>query len=70
MSAIHLRCDEAVARTSPEERDCNPREGRAILAVTILGSAMTFIDGSVVNIVLPELRRALRAVGDRQAPTD
>jgi EmrB/QacA subfamily drug resistance transporter len=61
MSAIHLRCDEAVARTSPEERDCNPREGRAILAVTILGSAMTFIDGSVVNIVLPELRRALPA---------
>jgi EmrB/QacA subfamily drug resistance transporter len=32
-----------------------------VLAATILGSSMTFIDGTVVNIALPELRRQLRA---------
>ncbi|HUR93546.1 MAG TPA: MFS transporter [Gemmatimonadales bacterium] len=58
-SATHPPHDGASASAAPGERDCSAREGRAILAVTILGSAMTFIDGSVVNVVLPELRRAL-----------
>jgi EmrB/QacA subfamily drug resistance transporter len=61
MSVTHLPGERALVAASPSTRDCNPREGRAILAVTILGSAMTFIDGSVVNVVLPELRRALGA---------
>ena len=56
-----MRGDDLLAGGAPPERDCHPREGRAILAVTILGSAMTFIDGSVVNVVLPEMRRALHA---------
>src|SRR5258708_23239875 len=32
-----------------------------ILAATILGSSMAFIDGTVVNVALPALQSALRA---------
>src|ERR1700722_5212386 len=35
--------------------------GRWILAATILGSSMAFIDGTVVNVALPALQKALRA---------
>ncbi|HEY8180950.1 MAG TPA: MFS transporter [Thermoanaerobaculia bacterium] len=37
------------------------RRRRWILAATILGSAMAFIDGSVVNIALPVMQRTLSA---------
>jgi EmrB/QacA subfamily drug resistance transporter len=35
--------------------------GRIVLAVTILGSSMAFIDGTVVNVALPALQNALHA---------
>jgi MFS family permease len=35
--------------------------GSWILAATILGSSMVFIDGTVVNVALPALQSALRA---------
>jgi MFS family permease len=37
------------------------RKNRLTLAATILGSAMTFIDGTVVNVALPALQADLRA---------
>jgi len=37
------------------------REGRWVLAATILGSAMAFIDGTVINIALPVLQKSLGA---------
>ena len=41
--------------------------GAWILAATILGSAMAFIDGTAVNVALPILQRDLRAsIGDLQ----
>jgi EmrB/QacA subfamily drug resistance transporter len=63
MSAIQPRCDEGLALAQPDAPQCPPAAARAILAVTILGSAMTFIDGSVVNVVLPVLSEALSASG-------
>src|SRR3954451_16222666 len=36
-------------------------KGRWILAATILGSSMAFIDGTVVNIALPALQAQLGA---------
>jgi MFS family permease len=36
-------------------------QGRWILAATILGSSMAFIDGSVVNIALPVMQKSLSA---------
>lgn len=35
--------------------------GRYVLAATILGSSMAFIDGTVVNVALPALQNALHA---------
>src|ERR1700722_9679056 len=37
------------------------RNGAWILAATILGSSMAFIDGTVVNVALPALQSALGA---------
>lgn len=38
--------------------------GRLILAATVLGSSLAFIDGSVVNVALPAMRTALGARPD------
>ena len=41
--------------------DSNAAGGRIVLAATILGSSMAFIDGTVVNVALPALQKALHA---------
>jgi EmrB/QacA subfamily drug resistance transporter len=53
-------CDEAAIRSSrcPQSASVN---GPWILAATILGSSMAFIDGTVVNVALPALQSALHA---------
>ena len=53
-------CDEAAIRSN---RCSQPAvaNGPWILAVTILGSSMAFIDGTVVNVALPALQSALHA---------
>ncbi len=53
-------CDEGVVRAS-EAAPCDPRAGAWVLAATILGSSMAFIDGSVVNVALPVLQARLGA---------
>src|SRR5690349_18684676 len=53
-------CDEA-AILAPESVPCSADCGPWILAVTILGSSMAFIDGTVVNVALPALQSALGA---------
>src|SRR6202161_2115187 len=35
--------------------------GRIVLAATILGSSMAFVDGTVVNVALPALQSGLHA---------
>jgi len=53
-------CDEAAIRS----RSCalaDTKNGAWILAATILGSSMAFIDGTVVNVALPALQSALGA---------
>lgn len=54
-------CDEAVVRSQPEVADCGQAAGRWVLAAAILGSSITFIDGTVVNVVLPVLQSELGA---------
>lgn len=53
-------CDEAVILAAPSETR-TVENGTWILAATILGSSMAFIDGTVVNVALPALQSALRA---------
>ena len=53
-------CDEAAILAGSCGRQATPN-GPWILAATILGSSMVFIDGTVVNVALPALLSALRA---------
>src|SRR5712692_903300 len=54
-------CDEAVVRSVNADVPCTAQAGRWILAATILGSSMAFIDGTVVNVALPALQASLHA---------
>ncbi len=54
-------CDEAVVHSQADVTDCGRTAGRWVLAAAILGSSITFIDGTVVNVVLPVLQRELGA---------
>src|SRR5881227_3859430 len=40
---------------------CPPASRKWVLAATILGSSMAFIDGTVVNVALPTLQTSLNA---------
>ncbi len=53
-------CDEGVIRAG-RETGCAERARPWVLATTILGSAMAFIDGSVVNVALPAIQSDLQA---------
>jgi EmrB/QacA subfamily drug resistance transporter len=54
-------CDEAAIRSGPATAPRKPRAGTWILAATILGSSMAFIDSTVVNVALPALQSSLGA---------
>lgn len=54
-------CDEGVVRAGTPTRGCAERAKPWVLAATILGSSMAFIDGSVVNIALPAMQSDLTA---------
>src|SRR6266568_9296394 len=53
-------CDEAAIRSGEPDPSC-ARRGRWVLAATILGSSMVFIDGTVVNVALPAIQTNLHA---------
>jgi len=54
-------CDEAVVLAAPTPQPCAEPARPWVLAATILGSSLAFIDGSVVNVALPALQRELGA---------
>src|SRR5262245_33912256 len=58
-------CDEAVIQSTVEisvpEAYPSQSTGLWVLAATILGSSMAFIDGTVVNVALPILQKDLQA---------
>jgi EmrB/QacA subfamily drug resistance transporter len=58
-------CDEGVllarSRAVASGRTTPDRSGGWVLAATILGSSLAFIDGTAVNVVLPVLQRELGA---------
>src|SRR5262244_4332743 len=54
--------DEGIVRASKAAAEsCPPKDAPWILAATILGSSMAFIDGTVVNVALPALQTEFRA---------
>src|SRR5262245_29419040 len=54
-------CDEAIIHTGEAAVPCPQAAGPWVLAATILGSSMAFIDGTVVNVALPALEANLNA---------
>src|SRR5258708_6656149 len=54
-------CDEEVIRSKAAAAPCSRPSGPWVLAATILGSSMAFIDGTVVNVALPALQANLNA---------
>src|SRR6202022_3569110 len=58
---VQLPCDEAIIRSRTALAPCAKSSGPWILAATILGSSMAFIDGTVVNVALPSLQTRLGA---------
>src|SRR5437588_792193 len=54
-------CDEGILKSALFSRDCAKATGPWVLAAAILGSTITFVDGTVVNVVLPILQSELNA---------
>src|SRR5260370_25112168 len=54
-------CDEAVIGTGVAEVPCEAKARPWILAATILGSSMAFIDSTVVNVALPAIQTSFHA---------
>jgi EmrB/QacA subfamily drug resistance transporter len=54
-------CDEMAIRSAPASVPCTGKGGPWILAATILGSSMAFIDGTVVNVAAPKLQAAFHS---------
>jgi EmrB/QacA subfamily drug resistance transporter len=52
-------CDEGVIRGAAATPGCADRAKPWVLASTILGSSMAFIDGSAVNVALPRIQSDL-----------
>jgi len=54
-------CDEAAIRAGALAAPCAEKSRPWVLAATILGSSMAFIDSTVVNVALPALQSNLHA---------
>lgn len=54
-------CDEAILRSAAAEALCRPQSRAWILAATILGSSLAFIDSTVVNVALPAIQSTFHA---------
>ena len=61
MNVLRPPCDEIIITTRKAAAPCAKANRRWILAATILGSSMVFIDGTVVNVALPALQANLNA---------
>jgi len=59
IGSVRAPCDEVAVR--PSETPCGPEARNWILAATILGSSMAFIDSTVVNIALPAFQTSFHA---------
>jgi len=54
-------CDVGVLATGEFTKACTPATGRWVLAATILGSSLAFIDGTALSVALPAIQEDLGA---------
>lgn len=59
--ATRLPCDEAAARGGECSTACTAAQKRWVLAASILGSSLAFIDGTIANVALPAIQHGLSA---------
>jgi EmrB/QacA subfamily drug resistance transporter len=52
-------CDDGVIKAGAAPQPCTERSRPWVLAATILGSSLAFIDGTVVNVALPAIQGEL-----------
>jgi EmrB/QacA subfamily drug resistance transporter len=58
---IRQPCDEGVIRSGSAKSACTPGAAPWVLAATILGSSMAFVDETAVTVALPAIQNALGA---------
>jgi len=61
MASTRLPCDEALIRSKGSAAPCQADARPWILAATILGSSLAFIDSTVVNVALPAVQASFNA---------
>src|ERR1700746_3163504 len=61
IASMRTPCDEAVVSSATAGVPCTPEAEAWILAATILGSSMAFIDGTVVTVALPAIQGSFHA---------
>ena len=61
--AVRLPCDESAIRCAPRVHAPAQSVGPWVLAATIIGSSLAFIDGTVVSVALPAIAREFSATG-------
>ena len=61
IACMKAPCDEAIIRSAGDGSPCGAQTKIWILAATILGSSMAFIDGTVVNVALPAIQANFHA---------
>src|SRR2546427_11438623 len=61
IASMRTPCDEAAMRSVGPGVPCGAEARPWILAATILGSSMAFIDSTVVNVALPALQSSFHA---------
>jgi EmrB/QacA subfamily drug resistance transporter len=60
-NVIKQPCDEGVIKSRQAKSPCAPNAGPWVLAATILGSSMAFIDETAIPVALPAIQGALGA---------
>jgi hypothetical protein len=60
-SVIKQPCDEGVIRSTEAKSPCAPKAGPWVLAATILGTSMAFIDETAVTVALQTIQWGLGA---------
>jgi multidrug resistance protein len=65
IATMRTPCDEVLIRAGTGQIPCGRKDGPWIIAATILGSSMAFIDSTVVNVALPAMQTSFhpRVVG-------
>jgi EmrB/QacA subfamily drug resistance transporter len=61
--AVRLPCDEGAIRCQERVPTAQAGVGAWVLAATIIGSSLAFIDGTVVSVALPAIAREFKATG-------